>query len=99
MQKGARARYGAEHDIRVQIDPKHRRDHGQKRVIDRRAGRDRLRELKKVSPRSRSSVRRLSVAQARLGATAVVGKIYEESLPPFEFGRVQTQMARQVVMR
>ena len=28
---------------------------------------------------------------------AVVGKTYEEILPPFEFGRVQTQMARQVV--
>ncbi len=30
---------------------------------------------------------------------AVVGKVYEEILPPFEFGRVQTQMARQVVTR
>jgi N utilization substance protein A len=28
---------------------------------------------------------------------AFVGKVYEEILPPFEFGRVQTQMARQVV--
>ena len=28
---------------------------------------------------------------------AVVGKVYDEVLPPFEFGRVQTQMARQVV--
>ncbi len=29
---------------------------------------------------------------------AFVGKEYVEDLPPFEFGRVQTQMARQVVM-
>ena len=28
---------------------------------------------------------------------AEVGKVYEEVLPPFDFGRVQTQMARQVV--
>jgi len=28
---------------------------------------------------------------------AVLGKTYTETLPPFEFGRVQTQMARQVV--
>ncbi len=29
--------------------------------------------------------------------SAVIGKVYDEILPPFEFGRVQTQMARQVV--
>jgi N utilization substance protein A len=39
---------------------------------------------------------RLSDAK-RTDKDAVVGKVYEEVLPPFEFGRVQTQMARQVV--
>jgi transcription termination/antitermination protein NusA len=34
----------------------------------------------------------------RTDKAAEIGKTYEEVLPPFEFGRVQTQMARQVVM-
>ena len=35
------------------------------------------------------------LADALLGdKDAVVGKTYTETLPPFEFGRVQTQMAR-----
>ncbi len=38
------------------------------------------------------------LADALLGdKDATVGKTYTEILPPFEFGRVQTQMARQVV--
>jgi len=41
-------------------------------------------------------VLRLSEA-LRQDKEAHVGKTYEEILPPFEFGRVQTQMARQVV--
>ena len=39
---------------------------------------------------------RLSDAK-RTDKDAVIGKEYVEELPPFEFGRVQTQMARQVV--
>ena len=39
---------------------------------------------------------RLSEARRKY-RDADVGKTYEEILPPFEFGRVQTQMARQVV--
>jgi N utilization substance protein A len=39
----------------------------------------------------------LSIAK-RTWRDAEIGKVYEEDLPPFEIGRVQTQMARQVVM-
>jgi N utilization substance protein A len=39
---------------------------------------------------------RLSAARRRY-PDAEIGSVYEEILPPFEFGRVQTQMARQVV--
>src|SRR4030095_10034625 len=42
-----------------------------------------------------AGILRLSDA-LRTDKGAVVGKTYEEILPPFEFGRVQTQMARQV---
>ena len=46
--------------------------------------------------RRADGIMRLADAK-RTDKDAVVGKIYEEILPPFEFGRVQTQMARQVV--
>lgn len=94
IQKGARARYGAEHDIRVRIDPK--------------TGETTLKRVIRVIPDDETftdedglpvepvGVRRLSEA-LRDDPDAVVGKTYEEVLPPFEFGRVQTQMARQVV--
>ncbi len=88
LQKAARARYGAEHDIRVKIDTK-TGETTQKRVIEVVADDFELEgEIGKVQ---------LSSAK-RTWRDAEVGKIYEESLPPFEIGRVQTQMARQVVM-
>jgi N utilization substance protein A len=94
IQKGARARYGAEHDIRVRIDPK--------------TGETTLKRVIRVIPDDETftdedglpvepvGIRRLSDA-LRDDPEAFVGKTYEEVLPPFEFGRVQTQMARQVV--
>ena len=94
IQKGARARYGAEHDIRVRIDPK--------------TGETTLKRVIRVIPDDETftdadglpvepvGIRRLSEA-LRDDPEAFVGKTYEEVLPPFEFGRVQTQMARQVV--
>ena len=88
LQKAARARYGAEHDIRVKIDTK-TGETSQKRVIEVVADDFELEgEIGKVQ---------LSSAK-RTWRDAEVGKIYEEDLPPFEIGRVQTQMARQVVM-
>ena len=88
LQKAARARYGAEHDIRVKIDTK-TGETSQKRVIEVVPDDFELEgEIGKVQ---------LSSAK-RTWRDAEVGKIYEENLPPFEIGRVQTQMARQVVM-
>ena len=94
IQKGARARYGAEHDIRVRIDPK--------------TGETTLKRVIRVIPDDETftdedglpvepvGIRRLSEA-LRDDPETFVGKTYEEVLPPFEFGRVQTQMARPVV--
>jgi N utilization substance protein A len=88
LQKAARARYGAEHDIRVKIDPR-TGETTQKRVIEVVADDTELEgEIGKVQ---------LSIAK-RTWRDADIGKVYEEVLPPFEIGRVQTQMARQVVM-
>jgi N utilization substance protein A len=100
IQKGARARYGAEHDIRVNIDQKT----GEvivKRVItvvadDADYGTVVGEDGEETPAEEPQGILRLSDAK-RTDKDAVVGKTYEEVLPPFEFGRVQTQMARQVV--
>ncbi|MFI4934676.1 MAG: transcription termination factor NusA [Caulobacterales bacterium] len=87
IQKAARTRYGAEHDIRVTIDPK--------------SGETTIRRFVTVVEDDAEEIN--EYAQKRLSDAkkddkkAAVGTIYEEILPPFEFGRVQTQMARQVV--
>ena len=86
IQKAARSRYGADHDIRVHIDPKS----GEMTitrvvsVIDD--------EFLENEYAQRSLTDALSTDKE-----AFVGKEYTEILPPFELGRVQTQMARQVV--
>jgi N utilization substance protein A len=100
IQKGARARYGAEHDIRVNIDQKT----GEvvvKRVQtvvadDATFGTVVNEEGEEVPADEPVGIIRLSDAK-RNDKDAAIGKTYEEVLPPFEFGRVQTQMARQVV--
>ncbi|MDR3510122.1 MAG: transcription termination factor NusA [Caulobacteraceae bacterium] len=87
VQKAARSRYGAEHDIRVHIDPK-TGETTIKRVVT---------VVDDEEPiENEYAYQRLSDAK-RDDKDAFVGKTYEEILPPFEFGRVQTQMARQVV--
>ena len=88
IQKAARSRYGAEHDIRVHIDPK--------------TGETSIKRYLTVVPDDAEideetlGVIRLSDALAT-DRDAFVGQVTDEELPPFEFGRVQTQMARQVV--
>jgi N utilization substance protein A len=106
IQKAARTRYGAEHDIRVKMDPKTGEtaitrvvtvvddDYGAaaeaQPVVDGEV------EGEGVETLNEYAQRRLSDA-LKTDKDAFVGKTYVETLPPFEFGRVQTQMARQVV--
>jgi N utilization substance protein A len=88
VQKAARARYGADHDIRVHIDAK-TGETTIKRVVTVVSDDEEIENTYAFQ----------SLADAkREDKTAVVGKTYEEVLPLFEIGRVQTQMARQVVM-
>jgi N utilization substance protein A len=95
IQKAARSRYGAEHDIRVHIDPATGETTITRvvTVVDD----DLPVPAEGEEPFNEYANRRLSDALP-LDKDAFVGKTYEETLPPFEFGRVQTQMARQVVM-
>ncbi|WGM37361.1 transcription termination factor NusA [Caulobacter sp. NIBR1757] len=90
IQKAARSRYGAEHDIRVAIDPK--------------TGETSIKRYVTVVPDDVGEFEegdvgkmRLADAKAFYGKDTQVGQVFDEELPPFEFGRVQTQMARQVV--
>ncbi len=94
IQKGAKSRYGAHHDIRARIDIKSGELSLTRHVTiveDDWQPEDELEEF------NDSAMVRLKDALKR-DPEAVVGKEYIEELPPFEFGRVQTQMARQVVM-
>jgi len=93
IQKGAKSRYGAHHDIRAKIDHKTSELSLTRHVTivaDDWMPEDELEEF------NDSAMVRLRDAQKR-DPEAEVGKEYVEQLPPFEFGRVQTQMARQVV--
>ncbi|WP_409019472.1 transcription termination factor NusA [Brevundimonas vesicularis] len=93
IQKGAKSRYGAHHDIRAKIDHKTGELNLTRHttiVADDWAPEDELEEF------NDSAMVRLTDASKR-DPEAFVGKEYIEVLPPFEFGRVQTQMARQVV--
>jgi N utilization substance protein A len=84
--KAAKGRYGAEHDIVA--------------LIDTRTGELTLKRRVTVVDADpvENEDTEISLAAARKrDPNAVVGTVFEEILPPFEFGRVQTQMARQVV--
>ena len=93
IQKGAKSRYGAHHDIRAKIDPKTGELALTRHVTiveDDWMPEDELEEF------NDSAMVRLTDASKR-DPEAAIGKEYVEELPPFEFGRVQTQMARQVI--
>jgi N utilization substance protein A len=93
IQKGAKAKYGAEHDIRASIDTK-TGELTLKRFTTIVSDDEDLSVEEGMEPKV--GLKHLSDALRRY-PDAEVGKVYQEVLPPFEFGRVQTQMARQVV--
>jgi N utilization substance protein A len=92
LQKAARSRYGAEHDIRAEIDPK-TGEMTLKRVMT-------VVDDSVLDPETRpfnpSTDIMLDVAR-KTDPDAVLGKTYEEGLPPIEFGRVAAQTAKQVI--
>jgi N utilization substance protein A len=92
LQKAARSRYGAEHDIRASIDVK-TGEMTLKRVMT-------VVDNSVLDPETRpfnpSTDIMLDVAQ-KTDPEAVLGKTYEELLPPIEFGRVAAQTAKQVI--
>ncbi len=86
IQKAARARYGAENDIRAKIDPK--------------SGDLRLWRVLEVVEAPEDFFKQVNLADAqKLQAGAVIGDFIVDPLPPIEFGRIAAQAAKQVIVQ
>ncbi len=86
MQRAAKSRYGTENDIRVDIDPKTGETH-----ISRYLHVIETVENDKVEISLEDARRRNPAAQ--------VGDIIAETLPPIDYSRIATQMAKQVIVQ
>ena len=86
IQKAAKSRYGAENDIRCEIDPK--------------TGETRLSRVLAVVEDVENEATQITVDDAkRRNPDAKVGDLIAESLPPLDFGRVAAQNAKQVIVQ
>ena len=84
IQKAARSRYGLEHDIRAEINPD--------------SGETRLWRVQTVVETVENPVTQITLADGkRMDPEAEIGNEFREELPPFEFGRVAAQTAKQVI--
>ncbi|MBC7496025.1 MAG: S1 RNA-binding domain-containing protein, partial [Sphingomonadaceae bacterium] len=86
IQKAARARYGAENDIRAKIDAK--------------TGDLRLWRVLEVVEAPDDFFKQINEADSqKLQAGAVIGDFIVDPLPPIEFGRIAAQAAKQVIVQ
>jgi N utilization substance protein A len=86
IQKAAKSRYGAETDIRAEIDPK--------------TGETRLQRLLEVVEMPDDPARQIALEDARLrNPAAQVGDYISEPLPPIDYGRIAASSAKQVIMQ
>ena len=86
IQKAAKARYGQENDIRVDIDPK--------------TGETKLLRVVTVVELVENDDTEISLAIARRdNPDAALGDEVIDELPPVEFGRIATQAAKQVIVQ
>ncbi|GJD49367.1 Transcription termination/antitermination protein NusA [Methylobacterium crusticola] len=84
--KAARSRYGAETDVHAEIDP--------------RTGALRLSRHLLVVDEVESDAREIDLESARRhNPAAQVGDVISDTLPPFDFGRVAAQSAKQVIVQ
>ncbi len=87
IQKAARARYGAENDIRAKLDPDDRR---LAPVARRRSGRGGRGLFQAGRSRRRPEAR---------GQGAKLGDFIVDPLPPVDLGRIDAQSAKQVIFQ
>jgi N utilization substance protein A len=86
IQKAAKSRYGAETDVRAEIDEK--------------TGDIRLQRLLEVVDVVEEPAAQISIEDARTrNPAAQVGDYISEPLPPLEYGRIAAQSAKQVIMQ
>ena len=86
IQRAARARYGAENDIRAKIDTQ--------------TGDMRLWRVVEVVEQVDDYFKQVSLADgAKLQKDAVIGDYIVDPLPPIEFGRIAAQAAKQVIFQ
>jgi len=86
IQKAARSRYGAENEIRAQID--------------RNTGDIRLFRVVEVVEDVDNPPVQISLVEARLDkADAEIGDFLASPLPPMDFGRIAAQTAKQVIVQ
>ena len=86
IEKAAKAKYGQEHDIRAKIDTA--------------TGEQTLWRVQTVvaDENFEDEAKQLRLAEAKkIDPTLVVGSELKEELPPFDFGRVAAQTAKQVI--
>ena len=88
IEKAAKSRYGQEHDIRA--------------VIDEETGEQSLWRIQTVVEDIdiEDEVQQITLSDAKkIDETLEVGSEIKEELPPFDFGRVAAQTAKQVIMQ
>jgi transcription termination/antitermination protein NusA len=86
MQKAARSRYGQETEVRAEINPK--------------TGEVRFSRLLLVVEQVENDATQISLHEARKkNPAAQVGDWIAETLPPFDFGRIAAQSAKQVIVQ
>jgi N utilization substance protein A len=86
IQKAAKSRYGAENDIRCEIDPK--------------TGEAKLTRVLAVVELVENDSTQVTLADAqKRNPEAKIGDFIAETLPPLEFGRVAAQNAKQVIVQ
>ena len=88
IEKAAKSRYGQEHDIRA--------------VIDETTGEQSLWRIQTVVEDAdiEDEVQQITLSDAqKLDADLTIGDEIKEELPPFDFGRVAAQTAKQVIMQ
>ncbi|ACA17052.1 NusA antitermination factor [Methylobacterium sp. 4-46] len=84
--KAARSRYGAETDVHAEIDP--------------RTGALRLSRHLLVVEQVENDAREIDLETARRhNPAAQIGDVIADTLPPFDFGRVAAQSAKQVIVQ
>jgi len=86
IQKAAGQRYGTENDIRASLNPV--------------TGEMSLKRVITVVEEVENESAEVDLVTAMLdNPDAVIGTTFETPLPPIEFGRVQSQMAKQIIMQ